>query len=832
MKRISFNGGELSPELSLRSDLDAYHRGARLLTNWDVTQTGGLRRRRGMIPFADALDRSRLVPYIYSNTGNERYLVEISADTLRVLSPDSGEELARFAAEFGETDTLRWKQINNLLLFTHPRCAPCVLKRENNQWKFEPFPFNIHPWRHTGSRDEPLLIIGAGDGSYTVALPDTLPETERTMEAGDILRASTYTDQQEASAYRSSLLAGVQSFDVLSTSTTHAAGAKLARRSDTSLAYYVCTKDLDAGSFVGGLNSPENYPDNFLKAESTDGFDSVTPISGLSERRYSKNEKIVLKSGYWEYYTCIRAFSGPADYITGAVSPADYPGHYIRGLAVGDALPCKGDWQFYCSGGWYGSYEIRRSYDGPELHRDWETRGTSFSRLGAASNTLLTGTESAEECRLRLFLTRSKYVDDTLANGFPDDTCSNKLIVSSYKHDHLLKYTETVDETTGDITSTSWADISPVPHPFSGRREITDWSWTAFRPAYGYPLLAEIYCQRLVFASTAAQPQSLWMSKTDDLNNFDVNTRDDSALALTLSTTAQNEICWLMAHSSRLLLGTADAEYIITSGNAAALTHATVRVENHGYVGSAPLPAIMAVDKVLYCERGGGRLYQYGYDFQSDSYTSRDLTVFADHILPQGGGVTGGAILRKPEARAAFVLADGALALMTYNTLHEIHCWHRYETAGHIHSVAALPNGSAADLLYLIVERENRQNTPEAAPSPRQRYIEVIRDDGPYVDHDRLDYTSTLLTTALTSTEAKAQKAPVATVQIYLAEETAVPGLEISCDGLRWDKLDRNDHTLPPGWHNLITSAHWDYETLVGLRVHGDRPCRLLALQG
>lgn len=828
MKRISFNGGELSPELSLRSDLDAYHRGARLLTNWDVSQTGGLRRRRGMLPFADALDRSRLVPYIYSNTGDERFLVEISGNTLRVHSPDTREELARFPAEFGEVDTLRWRQINNLLLFTHPRCAPCVLKRENSQWKFEPYPFKIYPWRHTGHRDQDILIIGGSGNSYTVILPETLPDIERSMEAGDILRASCYTEQQEAFSYRSTLLAGIQTFDTLTPATSCVQGAKLARRGDTSLAYYVCIKDLDAGSFVNGLNAPENYPDNFLKAESTDGFGTIPPISGLSERKYTRNEKIILQSGYWEYYTCIRAFTGSADYVEGAVSPGDYPGHFIRGLSIGDALPSKGGWEFYCSGGWYGTYEIRRSYDGPGLDREWETRGSSFSRLGASSNTLLTGTESGEECYVRLFITRSKYVDGSLANGFPDDTCSNKLIVSSYKHDMLLKYTETVDEDTGTVTASTWTDITPIILPFTGRRQIIDWSWTAFRPAYGYPILSEIYCQRLVFASTAAQPQSLWMSKTDDLNNFDTGTQDDSALALTLSTTAQNEICWLMAHSSRLLLGTADAEYIITSGNAAALTHATVRVENHGYVGSSPVPAIMAVDKILYCERGGGRLYQYGYDFQSDSYTSRDLTVFADHILAQGDGVTGGAILRKPEARAVFTLKDGTLALMTYNSMHEVHCWHRYQTEGKIRSVAALPNGTGSDRLYLIVEREEEGET-----SPKnKRCIEVIREDGPYMDHDHCDYTSTLLTTALTSVDAGAQKVPIAAVQIYLAEETLVNGLEITCDGERWDKLDRNSPTLPPGWHNLITSAHWDYETLVGLRVRGDRSLHLLALQG
>lgn len=833
MKRISFNGGELSPELAMRVDLDAYHRGARTLVNWDVSQTGSLRRRPGMHPFADALDRSRLIPYVYSNTGKERYLVEAGDDTLRVLDPDTAVELARFPADWGDAVALRWKQVNNLLILTHPAFPPQVLKRTDSQWIFEPFRFKTTPWRHTGYRDEEILLMGQADGAYAVILPDSLPEVERVMEDGDLLRASFYTSQQEAFAYRSALISGIQVIDVLTRSSSYAAGARLARRGDVSLAYYICTKDLEASSFVNGLNSPENYPDNFLKAENTSGFDGVTPISGLSERNYSRNEKIILRSGYWEYHTCTRPFSGAADYVEGAVSPEDYPGHFVRGLAVGSPLPCRGDWQFYCSGGWYGSYDVRRSYDGAALDREWETRGSSFSRLGASSNTLLTGTESGEECYMRLFLTRSKYTDENLANGFPDDTCSNKLIISAYKHDMLLRYTELEDEETGETTASGWQHVNVIKLPFNGRRQIIDWSWSAFRPAYGFPLLCEVFCQRLVFASTAAQPQTLWLSKTDDLDNFSLGKEDDSGLSLTLSTTSQNELCWLMAHSSRLLMGTADAEFILSSGNAAALTHATVRVESHGYVGSAPVPALMAVDKVLYCERGGARLYQYGYDFQSDSYVSRDLTVFADHILSQGGGIVGGAILRKPEARALFVLQNGTLALMTYNTLHEIHCWHRYETDGTILSATALPNGSASDLLFLIVERENEHASEQAGPRKSARHIELIQSENEtYVDHDTRDYTSTLVSNALTTLEAKAQKAPLAPIQVCLAEETLVSGLEVSCDGLKWDRLDRNAHTLPPGWHNLITSGQWDYDTTIGLRVHGDRPLRVLAIQG
>ena len=84
MKRISFNGGELSPGIAARPDLDVYHRGASVLENVDVSQTGGVSRRHGMRRVAAALEGSLLLPYVYST--NDRFLVEVAPSLLRFLS--------------------------------------------------------------------------------------------------------------------------------------------------------------------------------------------------------------------------------------------------------------------------------------------------------------------------------------------------------------------------------------------------------------------------------------------------------------------------------------------------------------------------------------------------------------------------------------------------------------------------------------------------------------------------------------------------------------------------------------------------------------------------
>lgn len=373
-----------------------------------------------------------------------------------------------------------------------------------------------------------------------------------------------------------------------------------------------------------------------------------------------------------------------------------------------------------------------------------------------------------------------------------------------------------VTDLTASAEYSLWDNVSTIPEGVPPSGESLMWSFAAFRGVYGFPSLVDVFQQRLVLAATQAQPQTVWLSKTDDLNNFEVGKQDDSALALTLSTTTQNRICWLMAQSSRLLLGTADAEWAV-SGGQGVMTSTNARADNHGFVGSSDVPALMATDKVLYIERGGGRVYQYGYDYESDGYVSRDLTVFADHVLADGGGCRDIAFIRKPEPRAVFVRRDGQLALMTYNSMHQVNAWHRYTTDGTFEGVAALPNGDKADLLFALVVRDDG------------RFIEVQAPDNEFQDPDGRDYVSTLVTCSLTPPR-DARKGHGAQVMMCLRSETPVEGVMVSSDGDAWSELDRYG-LLPAGWDTLVSDGAWDFDVRGGVRVTGNRGFELLALR-
>lgn len=813
---------------------------------------GGLKRRKGMRYVTTALsENSRLIPYIYTyaDTSGERFLVEIDTSTVRVIDYD-GNEHARFessedeAGLWFEYDAAKcyYKQINNLLIITSLDNPPMVLKRNRaSGWVFEPWKFKQQMWRYNyEERDYPIEIQKTED-YYNVVFNTKESDSESALdiEAAEYLRASFWTEQQEAYASGTSLRANVKIL------TTDAAtgkpvlpatvwrGQKFAVATELTVKYYVCIKDWsDAEYYTPSLDSPSNYPNNFIQAENEEGFEGVTAVWSIHDVNpggtIAKDTKIAIKQGYWDYYTCINNFTKPDDDYS---ELSDYPGYFIKGLAVGNALPCRGEWAFYCSGLWYGCYEIRRNYDSEWLYEgNWENRGQSFSRNESASNLQPTGSEADEVCWIRLFLTKSKRMADSdIASGFVQDSTGNRLIVKSYKHDLILKCTPVSD---GAVT---WECFDKVQVDWGASRKVTDWSWQAFSYRYGYPLLCEVYNKRLVFASTDAQPQTIWMSRTDDLNNFATSgSAETAAMALTLNTTSQNPICWLHSQSYRLMLGTSEAEFSISAGQSqAGISNSNAQIEDHSHVGSDGIAAMALSDLALFVERGAGRVYSLQYSFQIDGYTSRDISVFAPHIAREHGGIKQMSSIRKPDTVGLFVLGDGQLGLCTHNTFHEINAWHRWVTDGKILSVCGMPDGMNDDKVFLIVKRQRK--TAAGVVLSEATYIEVVDSESDYTDSGR-DYESLVVVNAMIDfRDGFFGKKASEPNYLCLGADFHIKGDNIMVSdngGKRWlVPPHAGDNWLRKGWNKQYTPSGYKYEVKPSVKVKGNQGIHILAIR-
>lgn len=831
----------------MRSDMEQYYKGVAKLENWELSQMGGIRRRRGMRRLVKALGKdSKLIPFIYSYADSQevRYLVEFTKTSIRVLQ-ETGNIVSTFRSgddvSFSFGSDFRTEQIGRYMLITSEDNPVLALERdEYGEWTLSEWSFKYRPWRHVdGLRDNAITIRYLGGGKlWDVVFPDGLDDvdSDKGIKKSDWLRAGFWTSQAEAKAKSYDLRSGVSIVEEVPAESK--VGDKFAVSGDETVEYFVCTADWDTSNYVAGLDSPLNYPNNFIEAENADGYDEVTPVYSIHDiagEKIEKGAKIAIKSGYWEYYYCIKDLNNND---TGK-SFDSFPGNFVRGLPVGHALPCKGEWEFLCSGVWYGSYEVRRNYEQSSVSGDWEERGVSFSRIAEASNVIISGTEADEECYLRLFLTRSKKMSDNdgnktdkevLAAGFPMDSCGNRLIVKGYKHEIVLQVQKDEDGyllwTCHDKVQLRETDVW-----YSGI-ETKDWSWQAFSKRYGYPLHAKVFNKRLVFASTKAQPQTLWFSRTDDLDNFMVTDVDTSSIVVSMDTPTENPICWIHARGNKLMIGTCEGEYIISAGrDRGGISNSNVMMENHGFTGSQELSAIGVEDKVLYVERGSGRLREYGYSLEADGYRSIDLTVFAPHILRDHGGVRQMACSRKPDTVLMAVLNDGQLGLCVYNSMQQIKGWHRWTTKGKFVSAASLPNGNKDDKLFFVVFHEEKDALGDV--TSEEAWIEAVDEKSTYSDNG-FDYESYVETNnLLNSLQQRPARDNAPRFWLYMPDGFKKHNDNFNLSTTKgktwlWDANHMSD--IPAGWKEYSVSCGWDYECTVSIKVKGNNAFKLLAI--
>lgn len=132
----SFAGGELTPALYGRTDLQKYDVGAAILENSIVLRYGGVSSRPGFRYVAKTAGNSkaRLIPFRYST--EQTFVLEFTPGKVRFFTQDgivtdiegNPIELATtYTAE--EIPTIKYTQSADMLFVVQPNHAPCSITR-------------------------------------------------------------------------------------------------------------------------------------------------------------------------------------------------------------------------------------------------------------------------------------------------------------------------------------------------------------------------------------------------------------------------------------------------------------------------------------------------------------------------------------------------------------------------------------------------------------------------------------------------------------------------------------------------------------------------------
>lgn len=239
-----------------------------------------------------------------------------------------------------------------------------------------------------------------------------------------------------------------------------------------------------------------------------------------------------------------------------------------------------------------------------------------------------------------------------------------------------------------------------------------------------YPSVVTFFEQRLVFAASNNNPQTIWFSKSADYLNFTVGTLADDALIYTIAANQVNAIRFLSA-TRILVLGTSGGEYVLTTTNDGPITPTTTQIRKYSNYGSANVQPVQVADVTLFLQRGNRKVREFRYVGEVDTagYQAPDMTILAEHITE--GGITQFAYQQEPDSVIWAIRGDGTLLGLTYRRDEQVVAWHKHIIGGEydggqavVESIATLPNDDTEDELYMVVKRTIDGTT--------KRYVEKL----------------------------------------------------------------------------------------------------------
>ena len=303
-------------------------------------------------------------------------------------------------------------------------------------------------------------------------------------------------------------------------------------------------------------------------------------------------------------------------------------------------------------------------------------------------------------------------------------TASASTFVSS-DVDRLIRFRDGHAKVTG-FTSATVVTVEILVDTGSATAS-TDWSLGAFSDTTGYPSCVTFFEQRLVFAATLNNPQTIYFSKSGDYENMDANiggtVADDDAIVYTIASNQVNAIRFL-SPTRTLIIGTAGGEFAVYGGgDNDAITPTNIIIKKQSNYGGANVDAVPVANATLFLQRAKRKIRELAYNFDVDGYVAPDLTILAEHITE--GGVTQMAYQEEPLSIIYAVREDGELVALTYQRDQQVVAWHRHIFGGAFgsdkavcESVAVIPTDLDEYEVYVIIKRTINGAT--------KRYVEVL----------------------------------------------------------------------------------------------------------
>ncbi len=638
----AFNSGELSPQLEGRTDLSKYYSGCRTLENFLVFSYGGATRRPGTKYIAATKNinqAARLEPFEHSTV--QTYMLE------------AGNEYFRFYKDGGQIQ-------NDAATGAYEISSP-----------------------YAGEDIFELHFIQSADTMY-ITHPSYPPaKLTRTGHTSWNLAAVEFQ--------RGPFLKNENDDDITITPSGYTVDAV----STTSETFSFT----DDGDLTGVFDDDENFlisgstgNDGTWTVSSTSYSAPTTTVTVTGDITDATVDGSAIVVGGEVTLTASAALFDTVNHmgalweVTHTVEGDKVSGSFSNDAAAQNsaslAMQFNRKYVYTTHANWSGDVILQRSYDGGQTWKD--VLPVHYEDDG---NRQFSESETVDDAIYRVHA-------DAGDDGIDSGTLNYNLTAFSFDVDGVVKITA-VDSNT--------VAIGTVHNLLGGTSATIVWAEGAFSLDEGYPTTSAFYEERLAYAATTNKPQTIWLSQSDDWDNFLAGSLDSDAITYTLAADQVNAIRW-MSPQDWLLVGTTGGEWKLGSGNSEEpLTPTRKVIKRQSNYGSAYLQSTMVNNVVLFAERQGRKIREMVYNFEVDGWVAPDLTVLSEHITLSG--IVQMAFQRAPDPILWTVLANGDIVAMTYQRSQEVVGWHRHVSGDADFESIAVISGDGEDEIWVTVAR-------------------------------------------------------------------------------------------------------------------------------
>ena len=670
----SFQYGEISDSLIMRTDSPVYNQSAQRLENLVVTPEGAVQKRGGLsflysygLTYDSSHEQSHLFRFIFDS--NEEYIISIEHQKVRCFRVNDGsaygltlvstltQDVDSAALPFDEDYLQQYTaaQYGDVMFISHPLFAPRMLIRTSlTDFEIDTYSFDARAdnkvtyqpyskFHASGVTLDPSSVSGSNVDvevcSKSTAIVNAICSEQSASGSGSIQMTLNGTLVSNSKA----TIPNARNVTVTSPTAT----------SNSSKTFTIFGKDNESNDINETITGPVGNA-----TVTTDKLFSVVSTVAVS------GPIISINIGFGEK-TAVSYFD-----ITGSKTGASY----LNSTHVGVTLRYH------------------------ESEMDIVSVQSSYQATVSITDTLVARLSVLNPLRTR---EGSNVVEVTQINhGFNvgDAITVQNAAATGGINTGDLNITDQVREIIDDNTYTYQADNSASKSEDGGGQvsischaPTTTWDEQSFSAVRGYPAAVAFHENRLCFGGTLSEPDTIWMSKIGSFFNFDVGeAADDDSINLVAATGDSHEIRYLISNRDLQVFTATGELYIPTYLNQAITpTNAQIRMQTP-YGTSFVTPA--SIDgATVFVQKNGKNVREYLYSDSEDAYTASTISTLASHLIdnPKYLTVSHG-LISLPDSYAAFTSSNGDLVLFTSNRAEKKAAWTRVTVDGRFGSVIAI----------------------------------------------------------------------------------------------------------------------------------------------